>query len=631
MILSESTSLTSGTSLLVVLSLMIAFLMVSHVFGADSWNNGNCQVIETLNSIRDSNRGNSMINYTHYLSTTSTNDFMSRWSCNSLPNILYDHSFDGILVGAFSIVKIYPNGMSYCQTFQKNSYLMLQYEKSLPYFTNETVMQHFVKDYLELMIFVNTSESVQQKRSDFAFLEGRKVIIPKQQLNSTFSLSMLDFVHTFNYLMYCQENNSYFEIFHREWLPSIVKLSSLTQVQTLDIMYGQNMDELCGHTGVYPLTILHNTLLCVCSVNGNETTVSSFNCQDSYVTFWVPLATHVSYKAIEFSFHFIQLIAITVLVSIPITFRYLKKWNEFLNNLQKKVQIWKAEKMEEQRNRVSPSTLIPSSPSSTPVILSFKPKRDFKLLYDAIRALCDIKTMTMICSMLSQILITINALLYIIIPGNAYFENYNLTLIVAAATFLCTGNIPLAVTFYEILLELSFERKKISIVGLVTTTIVFSFLFVVLSSCFISTIIASTAIQGYVRIGTIPLSFLVLLASWSVLAGYSLKIYVLLKKNRRVNFLKFKFTHYLIYLICPLLFLIYEIFSEVLYEVGIYQVDVLWTILFKQRIACYVIGITLAGMNYVLFSSKAFMDTFATCLHPCCPNRMRKSNRRSSV
>ncbi|KAF0977596.1 hypothetical protein FDP41_003588 [Naegleria fowleri] len=466
MILSESTSLTSGTSLLVVLSLMIAFLMVSHVFGADSWNNGNCQVIETLNSIRDSNRGNSMINYTHYLSTTSTNDFMSRWSCNSLPNILYDHSFDGILVGAFSIVKIYPNGMSYCQTFQKNSYLMLQYEKSLPYFTNETVMQHFVKDYLELMIFVNTSESVQQKRSDFAFLEGRKVIIPKQQLNSTFSLSMLDFVHTFNYLMYCQENNSYFEIFHREWLPSIVKLSSLTQVQTLDIMYGQNMDELCGHTGVYPLTILHNTLLCVCSVNGNETTVSSFNCQDSYVTFWVPLATHVSYKAIEFSFHFIQLIAITVLVSIPITFRYLKKWNEFLNNLQKKVQIWKAEKMEEQRNRVSPSTLIPSSPSSTPVILSFKPKRDFKLLYDAIRALCDIKTMTMICSMLSQILITINALLYIIIPGNAYFENYNLTLIVAAATFLCTGNIPLAVTFYEILLELSFERKKISIVGL---------------------------------------------------------------------------------------------------------------------------------------------------------------------
>ncbi|KAG2386377.1 hypothetical protein C9374_002823 [Naegleria lovaniensis] len=597
----DTTTRTVLKSLCLLIGLLILYSNIAN--GLESWHN-NCQVIDTLNTIRNSSIGNTMINYTHYLISTPWTESMNRWSCNALPNLFFDDGFEGILVGEYSIVKNNPNERSYCQTFQKNSYLLLQYEKSIPYFTNTTVMQRFVNDYLELMLFVNVSESVIQKRRDFAFSDKWNVVIPKQQLNSSYALSMIDFVHSFNYLMYCQENNSYFELFHREWLPNIVKLSSLQPIQTLDFVYGLNVNELCGNTGVYPFSILHNTLLCVCSVNGVETIVSSVNCQDSYVTFWVPLATHASLKAIEFSFHFIQFLAITILVAIPIAFRYVKKWNEFLSRLHNKVQILRAEN----NSKVTSPTCTPASPSSTPIILSVKPKRDFTWLYDAIRALCDIKTMSMICSMLSQILIIMNAFLYLILPGNAYYGNYNLTLVVAAVTFLCTGNIPLAVTFYEILLELSFERKKISIVGLVTVTIVFTSLFVVLSATFISTA-ASKSIQGYVRIGTIPISFVVLLASWTVLFGYSCKIYLLIRKNRKVNFLKFKFTHYLIYLVFPLLFLVYEIVSEVSYESGIYQVDVLWTILFKQRIACYIIGATLAGMNYVLFSSQHFTST----------------------
>ena len=75
--------------------------------------------------------------------------------------------------------------------------------------------------------------------------------------------------------------------------------------------------------------------------------------------------------------------------------------------------------------------------------------------------------------------------------------------------------------------------------------------------------------------------------------------------------MRFKFSQYLLLLIVSISYLIYEMISEFGFATELYVFENLWTILFKHRIGSYVIGFSLWGMTYVLFSKQYFEECYA--------------------
>ena len=58
-------------------------------------------------------------------------------------------------------------------------------------------------------------------------------------------------------------------------------------------------------------------------------------------------------------------------------------------------------------------------------------------------------------------------------------------------------------------------------------------------ACLITAFIPLVA-QGYIRVMSMPVALVVLIVAWIIILGYSLKIYFMLKKNRKVFFFQFK-------------------------------------------------------------------------------------------
>src|SRR3989338_11137254 len=109
-----------------------------------------------------------------------------------------------------------------------------------------------------------------------------------------------------------------------------------------------------------------------------------------------------------------------------------------------------------------------------------------------------------------------------------------------------------------------------------------------------------------------PISLILLIISWSIILTYSLKIYFMLKKKRKINFFQFKFTQYLIIIFLALFYLIYELLSEFGYITELYVWETMWTVMFKHRIASFIMGAVYWGGVYILFS----LDHLRECYEP---------------
>ena len=221
-----------------------------------------------------------------------TEDMMqnsSRYSCDSIPNTMFDSIFEGVVLQGYqyNTLMVMERPMSMCQAINSDSKRRNRTMSMGVLFGNETLMSQVFVPYLESML-VSSSRNF---TLDFEFF---KLFFDKTIYQG---VVLYEFINSFNYFMYCKEGNPYFEIFHKEWLPNIVRNSKYEKVRTLDVLFGQNVVDTCGKL---EMTFFNRTLLCFCT-NTDHTlhTLSMYNCQDGYVTFWVPMSIHLSLKIIE--------------------------------------------------------------------------------------------------------------------------------------------------------------------------------------------------------------------------------------------------------------------------------------------------------------------------------------------
>ena len=64
------------------------------------------------------------------------------------------------------------------------------------------------------------------------------------------------------------------------------------------------------------------------------------------------------------------------------------------------------------------------------------------------------------------------------------------------------------------------------------------------------------------------------------------------------------------FLIPAIVFLVYEVITEMGILTDIYLGDNMWTFMFKHRIASYVLGFVFWGMAYVLFMKSHFIEAY---------------------
>ncbi|EFC47551.1 hypothetical protein NAEGRDRAFT_78768 [Naegleria gruberi] len=568
------------------------------------------------------------------------------WYCESIPNTLFDkdiyYGLDGAALSDWQYNVLFIRRESlFCEKVKVDESVWNVYERAINHYSNISMMKEWIIPHLEKLVLENPQNIFQTPRPYFLYEFDKQV--------SNDGTTFLELVNAFNYLLYCKRNNSNFEIFHKEWLPNMVTQSNSTKVQTLNVLFGDNVKSVCGRN---ELTLLNRTQLCLCS-NGNQfETLSSFECESAFVTFWVPLGGHLSLKIIELVIYLIQLVSIIFLIFIPISFQYCKNWKYYIHRRRNTKYIKKnelegvknsqnvtnqislkdennltprglensiKEKSENSGVKENQETIPEKSEKSQTIVSESQPKKTNvreslqNIDYELIRVLFDNRLFASICIVLSQLILTVNALLFIVIQGTngiSLYDNYNFTLLVSADCYVTIGNVPLAVLFYEILLKMSDEKKKMSLVGLVTVFIVCSSLFILTVACLCSTIVP-IEIQNYIRVICLILTLIALIISWSILFGYSMKIYLLLSKYRKINVMRFKFSQYLLLLIVSISYLLYEMISEFGFATELYVFENLWTILFKHRIGSYVIGFSLWGMTYVLFSKQYFEECYA--------------------
>jgi len=73
-----------------------------------------------------------------------------------------------------------------------------------------------------------------------------------------------------------------------------------------------------------------------------------------------------------------------------------------------------------------------------------------------------------------------------------------------------------------------------------------------------------------------------------------------------------------------MLYLLYELVTEFGFATELYVAENLWTILFKHRIASYVMGSTSLSMTYVMFSSTRFSECYIPVLKQLSPRLHQK-------
>ena len=457
-----------------------------------------------------------------------TNDMVKNWdsyNCDSLPNALFRENF--VINGAslvdyqYNLVMLESDIAPYCASLNSNAVMRNQTLELFEMFNNITLMTQYFVPYLDSLL-IEKNFTIER----IYFINGFDIVLQHGNTKA----NLFELVNAFNYFMFCKENNPYFKQFHTETLPAIVQQSAYPKVQTLDVIFGRNMEETCGMSTI---PFFNRTLLCHCtstSSNSSEITfetLSFFECSSVYVKFWVPLSSHPSLKIIEILFHILQMIVITIICFIPILVRNVKKWKDHMIARQNMTVIEKSQKKLQVSPMVSSTAKImplkeicspsPSNASilpilneettsencSTPiqvvssqsdqVVISFEgvstpvaetkeelPNKDKNagseqvrnsmkehLQHELLRILCDMKLLTVVSLLMGVFCLFMNALLHAASYGiNGTAVYPTTTFLIASLAFICVYNIPLAGSFVEVLLKLDGKNKKVSIHGL---------------------------------------------------------------------------------------------------------------------------------------------------------------------
>ena len=386
----------------------------------------------------------------------------SRYSCDSIPDTLFNGDYEGVVVQGYiymfqySTLMVKSSHASLCSLVNSNPKLLNSTMAMVEVISNETLMTEQLVHYFDSLL-------VQDSRNFTLDLKFFKQLT----LFDNSGYGATDLINAFNYFMYCKEGNPYFEIFHKEWLPNIVRNSKYEKVRTLDVLFGQNVVDICGRR---ELTLMNRTMLCFCSKSDSSLyALSMYHCESDYVTFWIPMSLHLSLKIIELTFFVFQLLFTSIVIFYPVFVRYIKKWGDFIEVRRNVSFIEKSKRVKElQRSET------PTSASFTKEIVEYgstnnKPKDDSKnqVYFEFVRVLCDMKFLSSVCVILGMACLTMNALLFVAVKGPRGTSIYpDTTLLVASLIFLTVGNIPMALSFVEVLLKLANSNKKISILGL---------------------------------------------------------------------------------------------------------------------------------------------------------------------
>ena len=369
----------------------------------------------------------------------------TQFSCDGIPNTVFSNGIRegaSFVEGMYNILKYSELEQSYCDHVNNDPILRNGTINARMILSNETLMQQYLLFYLESLI-VDDNRNFTLEHSFWS--EWFDVQVDQ--------VPMYEIINAFNYYMFCREGNDYFDEFHKVWLPNIVRQSKYEQVQTLEVLFGNNVVKTCGKS---ELIFFNRTMLCFCtSSQGTIHTLSMYDCSGPYVSFWVPLSYNLGLKIFECVIYFFQLGITFVIIGIPISSRYFKKWNQHLI-IRRNVNYIEKEKTQKTTNDEKKD----NEPKER---RSMKDEMQFELL----RVLCDLKMLALFCVLCGIVCLVVNSLIYCSVQGSKGTAVYpSTTLLIASLCFLCVGNVPLALSFVEILLKLSNSNKKVSILGL---------------------------------------------------------------------------------------------------------------------------------------------------------------------
>ncbi|KAG2383564.1 hypothetical protein C9374_004235 [Naegleria lovaniensis] len=155
----------------------------------------------------------------------------------------------------------------------------------------------------------------------------------------------------------------YLESFRKNFTSFAGEKSEFSQVQTLQVLFG-DFKKNYGENSVIPF--FNRTIFAFCKNSNTQqfTALSQYACHDSYVVFWTPFASHLSFKIIELFLFFIQFVIGVLVVLIPLTQRNFLKWRNYFKYVNDRklieIQLERIKKIENTSNCVSS---VPSSPN----------------------------------------------------------------------------------------------------------------------------------------------------------------------------------------------------------------------------------------------------------------------------
>ncbi|KAG2383563.1 hypothetical protein C9374_004234 [Naegleria lovaniensis] len=390
--------------------------------------------------------------------------------------------------------------------------------------------------------------------------------------------------------------------------------------------------------------------------------MSQYACHDSYVVFWTPFASHLSFKIIELFLFFIQFVIGVLVVLIPLTQRNLLKWRNYFKyvndrKLIENSQLERIKKMENASTAFSSVTsspnldALPSSPnmsntnsptmngtptSSEPMTTTCTPNAEtpFKaqpipstppkpetIFEIGLRVACDLNLLcavNMVLSMLSNVLVSLTFITITYYKGNAVYAEESFNLEMVSVELMVLANVPLALTFLSVLMKLDKTKRRVSLYAIVTVFILCLLLMLLTLVLFFVSFALPGDTQKVTRLIALPFVLVALVVCWTVILIDTIRTYRVLKKNNvNVSFFQFKFSRYIFLPIILSLYLAYDIPAEAGLISAAFSFDIFWAFLWKHRVEVYLICILNWGLVYVLFNKNRFLYCYQKPLSLC--------------
>ncbi|KAF0972229.1 hypothetical protein FDP41_009537 [Naegleria fowleri] len=179
------------------------------------------QIASSFYGLNNSSATTSLFNYTQDMIQN-----YELYHCDAVFNTQFnDTAIEGIKIFdyTYTIVDVtLSQQTSYCQYILNSRELFAQTLQLFPHFNNATLMKALFIPYLEtLMMDQQRNYSIQRTFYTKGFTN-------KYSVSSNNVLNLQELVNAFNFFLFCNQSNPYFEIFHTQTLPMIASLSEYT-------------------------------------------------------------------------------------------------------------------------------------------------------------------------------------------------------------------------------------------------------------------------------------------------------------------------------------------------------------------------------------------------------------------